>query len=491
MSDSATEIRIVHGTIVLLASRLLKLLAAWLVEITLVRMLSPEVWNSVSRLMTFSLGVVLLGQFGFPESVLNFSSRAEDNEQAKRVLYRAMTALWLMALVLCVVALPFPGTRETLLGDASLSVLLWFGLFVAAELTQAPIPSFLVGRKFVRPAGIYGVAGRVPSVLGALAALAIDRSLTTVIAGMAVGSFLSTLMGVVLVQRLVPTPSRPSTELGLRNQVTFAAPVGLSRVTQVLNAQLDKYVVMGLMPDSPYGTYYLGATEFPFVSALGQTATSVMVPDLAEAARVDKPRFVRLFHGATAKISLVSLPILVFLEVFAERIFSSVYGAEYTSAAGPFRVFQLLLLVRFTSFALMLQTLGKAKVPFYAAAIMMAFNAPLSFLFTKLFGLIGPSLATVTSNYLSTYYTFRELKNAMQVSWSNLLPWRSYFSTLLVSMVTIVPTYFALRSAPLTVPWLVAAALLYLVTYVAAIRTFGLLDRHSLTILRQAVRGRG
>lgn len=428
--------RIVRDATALVASRLLKLLTAWGVEVLLVRALAPEAWDQISRIMTVLLGAVLLGQFGFPESVLAFGSRASSDAEAKSVLWRATRVLAAIGAAVGAAFAAVPALARAVLGESGPALVLPFTVFLVSELVVAPIPSFFVARRRGQLAGVYSVVSRIPSVAGIAVALMVGRQPEIVLWGLAIGAALAAALGLGLVQRLVPAAAIERADLRLRRQLAFAAPVGLTRFAQVLHQQLDKYVVMALLP-AVYGTYYLGAVEFAFVAMVCQVVGSVTMPDMVEAFQRDRRDEVHaIFSRSAEKLALIAYPMFAFVVLFAGDLFRVIYGPERADAAAPFRVFQLLLLHRFAAYGLVLQAVNRPRVALHAALITIAVNAPLSVLLTRSHGAVGAACATVGATYLSSIYVFVELRRHLAVPWRALLPYQALARTLALALAS-------------------------------------------------------
>jgi len=477
-ADRSTEPplrRVADAAAALVAGRLLRQLAGFAAEVALVRFLSPDAWEAVSRFLTFSLTAQVALQFGFPESLLSLGSRATEHAEAKRMLFRSGFSLSVIGLLFALALWPMTALRVRFLGSAEPSVLLAFAVLLCAELVSGLVPSFLVSRRFVKEAASFGVLSRVPAILGILVALAFGSALPAVTNGLALGSAVGAIGGLLWCERLVPNRGATRVGLDFRAQLQFAVPVGLTRLGQMLNNQLDKLVVLAALPGAAFGTYYLGAVEMQLVPMLCQTVTSVMMPELVTAR--NREHFVSLLHASMEKLFLFALPCFAFLFVFAERGFAAIYGVEHRDAALPFRIFQLLLLHRFTNYAMVFQALGKPRVPLLASLLMLSVNAPLSFVLARWMGPVGAAAATVGSLYLSSIYTFFELRRALDVTWSSLIPWHAYLRTAAVAFVSLGPAYVvSLVRAPQGL-LLIVTLLVYVVTYFLLGRASGAISR--------------
>ena len=271
--------------------------------------------------------------------------------------------------------------------------------------------------------------------------------------------------------------------------MAFSLPVGLTRLVQVGNDKLDKYIVMGVFAEAVYGTYYLGAAELPIPAMLCGAATSVMMADLVRLAESpDRSRLLELWHRSIEKIALVTLPLFAFSMLFAEPIFTALYGEAHAGAAMQFRIFQLLLLARVTNFSSVSLALGQPRVPLVAAALALSINALLSWVGVRTLGLSGPALANVTSIYLSTVYTLWAIRRSLGVHWSRLLPLRAYLQTLGVALLAAIPAAGVLSLALPAWVTVTAGATLYLFSYVGLCQASALMRAEDRAFLVGLVR---
>lgn len=481
--------RVARGATALLAGRVLRQLVGWGIEVALVRWLLPEQWDTLSRLLTVSLTVTVFGQIGLPESILYFSSRSESPARARGLVYRTLGLLIAIGLGLTALFAISRTMRERLLGFGDPTVLLPLAGVVAFGLASTALPPFWVATKRPRLAAIYGIVGRLPELAGIAVAVGMGAEVTGLVTGMAAGSAVSLALGLMwTVDRKEPV-ERP--ECSLREQLAFAVPAGLTRVVGTANTQLDKYVVMTLLVAVPYGTYYLGALEFPFVMMVAGVVSSVMMPDLVErAAEPSRRRFVELLHAANEKMALIALPCFFFLMAYAPDLFAWIYGPEHAQASIVFRVYQVLLLLRIINYTTVLQSLNRPRVPLVAAVIVLAINAPLSYVLAKALGMVGPALATVIAVYASAGYTLEALRRELQVGWGELFPWRAYGTMLAIAAVSLAPALAVAWPGAASPARLVCAAALYLGAFIGGGVVTGVVGRPELSYVRDVVTAR-
>lgn len=477
--------RLADAAATLLLTRLAGILLAWVLEVTLVRTLDAVSWAAMSRFLTL-ITVFSVAQLGLAESVLYFAARAPSGRHALMLTARTSA---LLAAIGALLALPFhlsPELSLRVLGGHASSALLPLSLFVTSDLAFAPLPSLLLAQHRPRLASALSFGTRLLIALTVLTALSAGLRLEGALHGMALGSIASLLIGWAIVVKVTRAPdTAQSHAVGLREQLTFSMPVGLTRLVQVGNAKLDKYIIMAVFSEAVYGTYYLGAAELPIPAMICTAAMSVMMADFVRLAQGDdRSRLLQLWHRSIEKIALATLPLFVFSVVFTEPVFVALYGEEHREAATQFRIFQLLLLARVTNYSSISLSLGQPRVPLVAALIALALNALLSWVGVRTLGLSGPAVANVTSIYLSTAYTLWAIRRSFDVPWSRLLPMKSYLQTLGVALAAALPAASVL---PMALPaWVtvVTGGILYFLTYICLCQASALMQAEDRAFVR-------
>jgi O-antigen/teichoic acid export membrane protein len=464
------------STVILLLTKLAGAAVFWALEVALVRVAEPSEWETLARFLTL-VTTLAIGQLGLSDSVVYFAARSESVATGLRLTVRTSAIL---AVVGAAIAIPFgtiPWLSELILGSGAMIAATPLAIFMASELALTPIPSLLVGTRHVRMASVIAVVARLPPSVGALVAVVAGFGIHGALYAMAVGSLLSLIVSWMLVP-VVLRERGGATTVPIGEQLSYALPVGMMRLVQRGSVQLDKYVVMVLFSEAVYGTYYLGANEFAVPGLVCGAAMTVLMADLVESAKErDSGRFVALWHASIEKIALVTLPVAMFIFLFAEPIFVAVYGEAHGWAGGQFRIFTLIVLLRVTNYGTVSLALGQPRVPLTAAAIALGINAALAYPFTMWMGISGAAVATVTGVLLSTFYTLSAIRRVLGVPFGTVMPFGRYVRTLSVATAALVPAApLLLLDLPAAVCFGLGAAV-YLAAYVSLLTITGTWSR--------------
>jgi O-antigen/teichoic acid export membrane protein len=488
---SLTGRAIAHAAVVLLLTRITTLLLTWLLEVVLVRMLTPDEWNTMSRFLTV-VTAFTIAQFGFPESVLYFAAKTRSLGAGLRLAARTSGVLAVSGLLLALPFFAFPGLAERTLGMGGERLLVPLAALVTADLAFAPLPSFLLAQKRPKLASALSIGTRIPIAASVVFAIAAGLGVPEALLCMAIGALLSLAAGWAVVLRVSGKARADGAAVGvtLGEQVRFSVPVGLTKLVQIANVKLDKYIVMTVFAESVFGTYYLGATEFPVPSMICTAVMTIMMADLVRAAlEPDRTELLRLWHRSIEKIALIVLPIFTFLFAFAGPLFAVLYGEVHEGASQQFRIFSILLLARVTNYTQVSLALGQPRVPLIAAGIALGFNAVLSIVFVQVLGLIGPAVANVTAIALSTIYTMHGIRSSLGVPWRELFPFGRYARTLGVALVAALPGLAVLWFLDLTaLPTVLLGVTLHVATYVGLARAASLMTADDIGFLRSLLR---
>jgi O-antigen/teichoic acid export membrane protein len=110
------------------------------------------------------------------------------------------------------------------------------------------------------------------------------------------------------------------------------------------------------------------------------------------------------------------------------------YSEKFITGVSVFRVFCLVLLLRFTYFGMILNAVGNTKFIFYSSIFSLFLNFCLNYVFLVSLGFIGPAIATLISqfviNVIQLVYTCKIIK----IKFIEILPWKILGFILLINI---------------------------------------------------------
>lgn len=237
-------------------------------------------------------------------------------------------------------------------------------------------------------------------------------------------------------------------------QLKFTVPIGMSTLVGTFSRQIDKLMISGYFTAREYAIYSNGATELPIARILNSAVMSVLMPELVNLyRRGEYERLIELWHRSIRKVSLIILPIMVFLFVFAREFLLFLYSEKYLESTGIFQVFLLTLPPRVTTFGSVLLAAGLSKVIMVYSVYTVIISVLLNLLLIKLWGAWGAALATVLAIYFMVFVQLKKICIVVKCGFKQVYPWQVSLHILSVSIAAAV---FPCLLKPILTNWLVS-----------------------------------
>ncbi len=215
----------------------------------------------------------------------------------------------------------------------------------------------------------------------------------------------------------------------------FAIPMALASLVSSINTEMDKLIVGGLVDTDTFAIYTNAAKELP-IYIFSTSISSVVMPfvvrkvttnDYQGTANLWKKSIVLSFYIISFCVSA--------LFVFAPQVISLLYSDKYLPGVWIFRIYSLVLLFRVTYYGMVLNALGKTKTILKASIATMMINLVLDLLLYKLFGLIGPAIATLVSVAVMNVYQLLLTCKHIGVCFTDIYPIRTMLSILFINII--------------------------------------------------------
>ncbi len=221
----------------------------------------------------------------------------------------------------------------------------------------------------------------------------------------------------------------------LLEQIRFTVPIGLSSLVGTFNRQIDKLVISGYFTAREFAIYANGATELPIARVLNAAVMSVLMPELVVLYRKGKlKQLLELWHRSIYKVSLIILPIMVFLFIFSKECLLFLYSQKYLESNGIFQIYLLTLPPRVTTFGSVLLAAGLSKVIMVYSIYTVIISVTLNILLIWLFGVWGAALATVLGIYFMVFIQLYKICDVLQCTFKQVYPWSLTLKIFLVSV---------------------------------------------------------
>lgn len=214
----------------------------------------------------------------------------------------------------------------------------------------------------------------------------------------------------------------------------FSVPIGLASAISTLNIQLDKLVIGRFFSTEEIAVYANAARELP-VTIVASGLIAVLLPQLVRLLKKGEKEEAVSLWGVTINLAYIVICFVsLALVIFAPEVITILYSDKYLPGVSVFRVYSLVLLLRFTYFGIVLNATGNTKIIFYSSLLSLGLNLILNYVFYLMFGFIGPALATLASILLMQLFQLIITVIIMDVKFKSIFPWKNIAFITLVNL---------------------------------------------------------
>jgi O-antigen/teichoic acid export membrane protein len=432
-----------------------------LVPLLVVRLLGKaEVGAVVGLLLIYqTLGTIITA--GFPRAALYFLA---DRERGER---RALVERLLKTMsVLAVIMAALMGLGGWLGGDAlralgellagtpgaadvsaaasgddeltrSLRYLPLLGLYALIDLPTRILPSVLIAEGRARASAGFGVLRSLVATLAMLIPAALGYGVYGIILATCVAGLVPFAVFLRHLYRLyadAPRPDHPVAQV--RELIRYAAPLGVTDVINILNANVDLWLIVAMFPATAVATYKMGQFQIPIITTVAYSVGEVYLPRFARLYRENNKReAVEIWRNSITKVSMIAVPAAMVFLVGAEEFIVAAFTEEYVDAVPVFRCYCLLMMGRISAFGSFMIAAGKPRYVMNSAMMTLLSNVVISVPLVLLLGFLGPALGTAIAFIPTLFYYCWFIAKAWEVKLSETLPVWSYLRVVATAAV--------------------------------------------------------
>ena len=400
------------------------------VALLLVRLLSVDAWNQVAFVLSIHLAVVTFGALGLQHGLLYFVARDPDDARSLVLRTAGVTlgvgvvvtgALWLVA-----------GAIGRSLSVATVIPLV--GLAAAFELCTVGMPSALIALQRFRFAAAWDVANSLVVVCLVAIAAAMRGTVQAVVVAL-VAAAIVRLIAFLVITMVLPRqlPHAGPSSIGMREQLLYSLPLGLTLAANVINRTIDKWYIAAFEP-SQLGRYTIAAQEIPLLAVLPYAGGAVIATELARAfGRSDTATASSLWLVQTRSMARLVVPMTVGLMLTAPELLRLLVGPTSPAMVLTFQLFTAITLHRVAEYGLLLRVAGRPAAVLSAALVLLGANAVLALVGVLVAGPVGAAAGTLTANVVAWLFVLRKVGMALGTSLGGSFPWREWTTALLLS----------------------------------------------------------
>lgn len=292
-------------------------------------------------------------------------------------------------------------------------------------LPAASLAACLMARDRTGQVAGFTIGSRVVMLCAIVVPCLIWPSPSTALIGTVLGAAVTTAAALILMFRACSIGNWRPTWPGLRRQIQFSLPLGLSGLAGTTTQSLGQVIVAALAPAATFAVFVNGAMEVPLVGMITGSITAVILVDYARLYREGRTdEIVALIHRVMVKSSLFLFPTMVFLLLMAPELMTLLFGQRYEASSVPFRIFLLMLPARTLTFGAVLQATGHSRHVLYQSILSLVSVGMLTWGAIRLFGpLLAPVGAVVSLYVFALPYLIVVLRRILACPVTTLFPW--------------------------------------------------------------------
>lgn len=394
-----------------------------------------------------------MATLGFPESVFYYFERVGGSARRAFVL-QTVSILLITALIAGVIILGVSYFAPTLLSEwepaSTLQVqnlLPWVALIALLEIPTWPTTNILLALDRQKDSAWYEMSTSLLVFVCLIGPLMLGYGIEVAMLGFVVYGVIRFVGSYIWLQLVLPEGKISDSEVSLKEQVNFSAPLGFSALVNKINRYADKFIVSVLLSATAYAEYSVGAQEMPIIRVIPFAVGSVLISRyVAFQLEEKKEELLELWYKGVEKVSLLVIPLTIMSIVIAPDLISLIAeseGEDYSNAVLPFQIYNLIVLMRITHYGSILQAFGDTKGVFYLSLNLVVANIALSIPFTIWFGIVGTAAATFIANMYNWYITLRRIGGHMDLPAYKVLPFPFYLKVLGTSVLVAIPVWYS------------------------------------------------
>lgn len=427
---------IASDAVKLSASKMITMMISMISAMLLSRFRTLEEYGTYSQLLLVVNLITTVFMLGLPNSINFFLAKAKDNNEKQKFLsiyYTISTILSLVTGLILILITPFiidyfdnPVIKSFMY---VLAILPW------ANIILSSIENVLIVYRKTTILVVFRVLNSVSLLTIILIVELLNLGFVTYMILFISVEAVFAISVYLIVKNISGHIKISFDKLLIKRIFSFSIPIGLASVIGVLSVQLGNLVIGKFFSTVDLAVYTNASREMP-VTIFASSLTAVLMPQLVRLLNTKRYNEAINLWGNTISISYTIICFFsIALFVFAPEVISLLYSDKYLSGVTVFRVYSLVLLLRFTYFGIILNSIGKTKFILYSSLAALLLNMGFSYLFYVIFGFIGPAIATFVSMFLVALFQIIATSRSINISFNKIFPWRELMDITFINIM--------------------------------------------------------
>jgi stage V sporulation protein B len=386
------------GTIYITISSMFFLVAGYVINVFLGRILGPEDYGRYGVVIAL-MGIVNVFQTaGVPQALAKFT--AEEGPDEKEILSASFFVQIITSSALFIFFFAAAPMLATKLNDRSLiSSIQFMSLIFPFYGAYAIYVGYLNGKHEFKKQAIVNSVYSITKVLAILGFAYIFR-LTGALFGFIIAPFFGAIVGYQKIRLRL-------SKLIFRKLILFSIPLIGFAILSTLQSSVDLFFIKALLHDPKAAGYFTASQNIARIPYYGLSAfAAVLFPAIsASVSQGNHLKTKKIINDALRYILILLIPATLLISATSNQIVSLLYSKEYAAAAGPLSIIIIGygFLTLFTILANILSGSGSPKSAMVIAGSGAIANSILCYFLIPLYGLNGASFATTLAGGLTCF----------------------------------------------------------------------------------------
>ncbi|MBS1772129.1 MAG: hypothetical protein JST82_04670 [Bacteroidetes bacterium] len=247
--------------------------------------------------------------------------------------------------------------------------------------------------------------------------------------------------------------------------------LGVNESVGIFSKWIDKLVVFYLVSSADFGYYFNGAYEIPVFGMLISIAGNLLVVSFSKPdATYDG--HIKQFKSITSLLSSIVFPLFSFLFFFHRELFTLLFHAKFDNSIPVFLISLMVLPIRITYSAAVLQVKNKSNIILYGSLIDIAVFAVCCVSLYPVGGLLMIPLSLVISTYVQISYYLVQTARIMQRPLLSFFPVPKLLGKLFICFALIGICHYFLPALSVGISMLIGVAITAVMVLTLLFRQF-------------------
>ncbi len=431
-------------TAAIMTGKLIALAATFAMPLFLTRFLTKFEFGVYSQFYVLINFCTIIFSLGIQSNLYFFYPKAKKRDRQSLIVHTILLLFIFTTIAIALINIPF--INKYLVGKGDLSS---YTLYVSLGILFL-LPLIIIEPLYVAKADNLTSVLYPPTVILLKLAFVIGfavvwHSLHSVMLGIIVAGFTCFVFVMIYALKNIDL-KRIKNIINIdlaKKQLKYSWPFGMALVLNTLALQFDKIICISFLDPASFATYSIVFYGIPGIEQVYTSLSQVYLMKMAAKHHENKPNKIsEIYKSLVTKTYSFSIPAIIIVSLYAERIISLFFTDKYLDAVPLFRVYILIFLVFMLGAGLILRatdkTIHSLKAYFFSSLITL----PLTYILIKHYGIWGGLTSAMISIIAPKTIQLHIEMKLVNSNIFNYFPWQKFFRIALISLVSIVPFFF-------------------------------------------------